>query len=300
MATMDMTGKTCVVTGANSGIGLETAIGLAKAGAAVTITARDAAKGAAAVKAIKDRTGVSSVGLVLLDLSSLASVRAAADEMLATLPEIHVLVNNAGAIIGDRRATKDGFELTLGANHLAPFLLTNLLLDRLKASAPARIVNVASIGHRAANRVDLDAAAPGATPSGYSAMAVYGESKLANIQHAKQLAKRLEGTGVTAFSVHPGGVRSGFGGGDDLGGIMKVGIMIAKPFEISPKTGAHASLYCAMEVGIEAQSGGYFQKRIVGNFGPVAEVQPSDAARSAEQATHLWERSEALTGAAAA
>ena len=142
------------------------------------------------------------------------------------------------------------------------------------------------------------AAAPGAPAAGYSAMTAYGESKLANIQHAKELARRLEGTGVSVFSVHPGGVRSGFGRGDDLHGIMKIGVIAAQPFEISSKTGAQASLHCATTPGLESRSGGYFQKRLLGNFGPVTEVQPNDAGRSAEQARHLWERSEQLIAAA--
>jgi len=285
----DQSGKVVVVTGANTGIGKETARALSKAGATVVITSRDEAKGAAAATDIGG-----DVHLVKLDLASLDAVRATAAEILDRWVRIDVLVNNAGALIGERRLTADGFELTIGANHLGPFLLTNLLLERLGKSAPSRIVNVASIAHTGARRVDLDAAV--AVSGSYKPMGVYGESKLANILFTKELAKRTAGTGVTTFAVHPGGVRSEFGKGEGTSGLLALGVMIIRPFEISPATGASASLYCATEPDIEEHSGGYFQKRLFGNFGPVTEVEPTVAAKDEAAAAALWAKSAQLVG----
>jgi NAD(P)-dependent dehydrogenase (short-subunit alcohol dehydrogenase family) len=291
MGLPDQTGKVVVVTGANTGIGKETARALAKAGATVVITSRNEEKGN---KAAADIGG--DVHLVLLDLASLAAVRKAAEEIVDRWDRLDVLVNNAGALIGEQRLTDDGFELTIGANHLGPFLLTNLLLDRLKASAPARVVNLASIAHRGANRVDMDAAVDVSKAGRYNPMGVYGESKLANVLFTKELAKRVAGTGVTTYAVHPGGVRSEFGKGEGTGGLLALGVMIIRPFEISPATGASASLYCATAPGIEDRSGGYFQKKLFGNIGPVTEVEPTSAAKDAAAATQLWDRSAALVG----
>jgi NAD(P)-dependent dehydrogenase (short-subunit alcohol dehydrogenase family) len=166
--------KTAIVTGGNSGIGLETAIGLARAGNSVIITARDPERGTQAVGEIKRRSGADAVDLVVFDLGSLASTRAGAAELLDRCPRIDVLVNNAGVVLTERRETEDGFESTFAINHLGPFLLTNLLLDRIRASAPARIVNVASTAHRGA-RSGLDFDDLHAT-NGYRGMRVYGQS----------------------------------------------------------------------------------------------------------------------------
>jgi NAD(P)-dependent dehydrogenase (short-subunit alcohol dehydrogenase family) len=280
MALPDQSGKTFLVTGANTGIGKATAKALAAAGATVVFTSRDRAKGEAARAEIGGDSH-----LVLLDLASFASVREAAAEVLERWDRLDVLINNAGALIGERRSTADGFELTIGANHLGPFLLTNLLLDRLLAGPAPRVVNVASIAHRGAARVNID------DTGAYNPMGRYGESKLANILFTKQLSKR-----VTSFAVHPGGVRSEFGKGEGTKGLPAIGVTIIRPFEISPTVGAQASLHCATEPGLEARNGGYFQKKLFGNFGPVTEVQPTAPARDEGAASALWAESSALVG----
>jgi NAD(P)-dependent dehydrogenase (short-subunit alcohol dehydrogenase family) len=297
LAPPDQTGRTVLVTGANSGIGFETAAALAEAGARTVITARDPDKGEDALAALRARTG-GDLHLVRLDLASLRSVREAADVVLERFDRLDVLVNNAGLILTERRLTTDGFEMTLCVNHLGPFLLTRLLRDRLVAAAPARIVNVASVAHQQARR-GLDFGDLQAERS-YSGMAVYSRTKLANILFTRELARRLEGTGVSAFAVHPGGVRSGFGRDGDAGGIVGLGLTVAAPFFISPKAGAAASLHAATTPGIEARSGAYFARRLFGNWGPVVETKPSSAARDDEAARRLWEVSEELVASVAA
>jgi NAD(P)-dependent dehydrogenase (short-subunit alcohol dehydrogenase family) len=209
-----MQGKTVVVTGANSGIGFETAAALASMGARVLVTARNADKGRAAVAAITQRLqGEGQVQLVVFDLADLSSVRRGAAEILEQAPRLDVLVNNAGLVLSERAETVDGFEATFATNHLGPFLLTNLLLERITASAPSRVVNVASTAHNAARKGipfgDLQ------STTHYRGMRVYGQSKLANILFTLELARRVQGSGVTANSLHPGTVRSGYGGAGD-------------------------------------------------------------------------------------
>ncbi len=207
-ATHDMHGRTVMVTGANSGIGLETAVALARGGARVLATARDPGRGRSAVATIRARTGSRAVELVPLDLASLASVRACAEQVTDLTDPLDVLVHNAGAVIGTRTETEDGFETTIGVNHLGPFLLTHLLASRLLAAPAARVVTVASLSHRQA-QLDLDDLMFERRP--YRSMVVYGTSKLANILFARELARQLAPTGVTSNSLHPGTVRSGFG-----------------------------------------------------------------------------------------
>jgi NAD(P)-dependent dehydrogenase (short-subunit alcohol dehydrogenase family) len=283
-----MSGKTAIVTGGNSGIGLETAVALAEHGARVLITARDAERGKAALDVIKARSGSDDVELVLFDLASLASVREGAAEILSRCPRIDVLVNNAGLVLTSRSETSDGFESTFAINHLGPFLLTNLLLDRIKASAPARIVNVSSTAHNAARRgIDFDDL--NAT-GGYRGMQVYGASKLANILFTTELARRLEGTGVTANSLHPGTVRTGYGKGGDTTGILRVGIAIASPFFLSPEKGARTSVFLASSPEVEGVTGKYFVK--------CKARPPSKAAQDKDAARQLWEVSEQMVGMA--
>jgi NAD(P)-dependent dehydrogenase (short-subunit alcohol dehydrogenase family) len=195
----DMQGKTVVVTGGNSGIGLETAAALASMGARVLVTARNADKGRTAVAAITQRSGGEGlVQLVVFDLADLASVRRGAAEILEQAPRIDVLVNNAGLVLSERAETVDGYEATFAINHLGPFLLTNLLLERITASAPSRVVNVASTAHNTARKGlpfdDLQ------STQRYRGMRVYGQSKLANILFTLELARRFEGKDVTANS----------------------------------------------------------------------------------------------------
>lgn len=293
MAEPDMSERTVVVTGGNSGIGLETAVGLGRLGARVVITARDAARGSAAVDAITARLGpagsAGSVELSVFDLGDLSSVRRGAAELLERCPKLDVLVNNAGLVLSQRTETVDGYETTFAVNHLGPFLLTTLLLPRLLESAPARVVNVASTAHNQARKGmpfdDLQATGR------YAAMRVYGTSKLANILFTNELARRTEGTGVTANSLHPGTVRTGYGADGDAKGLLAVGLAIARPFFLSPEQGARTSVYLASSPEVASVSGRYFVK--------CRPKEPRRWARDAEAARRLWDVSAELVAASA-
>jgi retinol dehydrogenase-12 len=275
-------GKTVLVTGGNTGIGLETAAGLAAMGARVVITARDPAKGSAAVAEIRRRTPDANVDTMELDLSRLADVR----EFAAALTEpIDVLINNAGAVLDERRVTQDGLEMTFQVNHLAPFLLTNLLLPKLKERAPSRIVNVASTAHRG-GKLDFDDLQT--ERASYRGMRAYGTSKLCNILFTRELARRLQGTNVTANSLHPGTVRTGFGKDGDTSGLFALGLKIAGPFFLTPKTGAKTPIYLASSPDVEGVTGEYFVRSKI--------AKPSAAATDDEAARRLWEVSEELVG----
>jgi NAD(P)-dependent dehydrogenase (short-subunit alcohol dehydrogenase family) len=287
----DMQGKTVVVTGANSGIGFETAAALASMGARVLVTARNADKGRAAVAAIMQRLhGEAQVQLVVFDLADLASVRRGAVEILEQAPRLDVLINNAGLVLSERAETVDGYETTFATNHLGPFLLTNLLLDRIRGSAPARVVNVASTAHNAARKgmpfEDLQSTAR------YRGMRVYGQSKLANMLFTLELARRCEGSGVTANSLHPGTVRSGYGAGGDARGFLAFGIKIASPFFLSSAKGARTSVYLASSPEVEGVTGEYFAK--------CKPKKPRRWAQDAEAARRLWQVSEEMVGLAPA
>ena len=283
----DMQGKTVVVTGGNSGIGFETATALAGMGARVVVTARNADKGRAAVAAVAQRLGgEAQVQLVVFDLADLSSVRRGAAEILEQAPRLDVLVNNAGLVLSERTETVDGFEATFATNHLGPFLLTNLLLDRIRASSPARIVNVASTAHSAARKgIPFDDLQ---SEKKYATMRVYGQSKLANILFTQELARRLEGTGVTANSLHPGTVRTGYGADGDARGLLAFGIKISSPFFLSPAKGARTSVYLASDPAVAGVSGEYFVK--------CKARQPKPWARDPEAARRLWQVSEELVG----
>jgi NAD(P)-dependent dehydrogenase (short-subunit alcohol dehydrogenase family) len=284
----DMTGKTVVVTGGNSGIGYETAAALAGAGARVLVTARSADKGRVALSSLTRRLdGAGELQLVVFDLGDLSSVRRGAEEILELAPRLEVLVNNAGLVLSERRETVDGFEATFAINHLGPFLLTNLLLERLRASAPARIVNVASSAHAAARKgipfEDLQTAT-----SHYRGMRVYGQSKLANILFTVELARRLAGSGVTANSLHPGTVRTGYGADGDARGLLAFGLKLSQPFFLSPAEGARTSVFLASSATVEGVSGKYFVK--------CKEKPPRQWAQDPDAATRLWQVSEELVG----
>lgn len=270
-----------LVTGGNSGIGTTTAAGLARLGSRVVITSRDEARGRAAIEGLDG-----DVECMQLDLASLRNVRAFADAFLDRYERLDVLVNNAGLLLTTRSTTEDGFETTFGVNHLGPFLLTNLLLDRLRSSVPSRIVNVASSAHRKAKRgiefEDLH------LTQGYNQWRAYGQSKLANILFTRELARRLAGTGVTAYAVHPGTVRTGFAGDGDSKGWLAIGIKIAHPFMLSPEKGARTSVWAASAPGIESMSGGYFVK--------MRPAKTSKVAKDDDAARRLWEVSERLVG----
>jgi NAD(P)-dependent dehydrogenase (short-subunit alcohol dehydrogenase family) len=281
----EMTGKTVVITGGNTGIGKEAAVGLAGLGARVVITSRNEERGRAARDEIAGRTGNAQVEVMPLDLASFQSIRSFASEVLDRFDGPDVLVNNAGLILLRRRETQEGFEETFGVNHLGHFLLTDLLLERLQASAAARVVVVSSNAHKGARRGldfdDLQAA------RAYKWMDAYNKSKLANIYFARELSRRLDGTGVTVNALHPGFVRSEFGRGGDLGGVYGWGIKyLASPFAISPEKGARTSIYLASSPDVDGVSGGYFYKCKPSN--PSRVAQDDDAAR------RLWDASEKL------
>jgi NAD(P)-dependent dehydrogenase (short-subunit alcohol dehydrogenase family) len=277
-------GSVVVITGSNTGIGKETAAGLADMGATTVLACRNVAKASEAQAEIKERTGNDDVHVVALDLSDFASVHRAADEVLDRWDRLDVLVNNAGGIWTERQETKQGFEQTFGVNHLGPFLFTELLLDRLKASAPSRIVNLSSVGHHMAMRgMRFDNLQ---STRRYAAMEAYGRSKLANILFTRELAKRLEGTGVTVNACHPGPVRSGFGMDGDMKGIMGLGNRMIRPFEISAASGAKTSIYLAASSDVEGKTGGYYVRCKPGHM--------SKKARRDDEARKLWEVSEQL------
>lgn len=285
-----MIGRVCLVTGATNGIGKETAFGLASLGATVVMHGRDRERTAAAVEEIRERSGNPSVEPLLADFASLRQVRDAAAEFLASGRPLHVLVNNAGVVRTAREVTEDGFERTFAVNHLAPFLLTNLLLDRLKESAPARIVTVASAAYRRAKLDFEDLQNEGK----YRAMAVYSQSKLANMLFTYELARRLEGSGVTATCLHPGVVRSGFGSGNHgfYGRMLGVLPKLMGPLMLTSAKGARTSIYAAASPDLDAVTGAYLDK--------CAVVKSSEASLDEETARRLWEVSTQLVGLAAA
>jgi len=283
--TSDMTGKVCLVTGANQGIGKETAVALAWMGATVVMTSRDRAKGEAALADVRSRSGRQDAELMLADFGSFASIRQLAADFKAKHDRLDVLVNNAGAIITTRSETADGFETTFGVNHLGYFLLTNLLLDTVKASAPSRIVNVASRAHL---RSEMDFDDLNSRRGRYSAMRTYARSKLANVLFTYELARRLQGTGVTANCLHPGVVRTGFGKNNS--GYAKLLFqtfqVVARPFILSPEKGAATSIYLASSPEVEGVTGKYFVD--------CRETQSSPASYDEGAQRKLWEVSEEL------
>ena len=280
-----MNGKTVLITGANTGIGKETAVGLAEMGAGVVLACRNRTKAEAAAEEIKARSGNQDVHLVDLDLADLDSVRACADEVLQRFERIDVLVNNAGLQLGQRTTTKQGFEATFGVNHLGHFLLTNLLLDRIRASAPARIVNLSSVGHHFARGGipwdDLQC-----EKKRYRANETYCVSKLANIIFTRELARRLPPDQVTVNACHPGAVRSDFGSSEDMGRWYGAFMKFGGLFLISSKSGARTSIYLASSPEVERKTGGYYVRRHPG--------RPSKHAQDDEAAARLWEVSEKL------
>jgi NAD(P)-dependent dehydrogenase (short-subunit alcohol dehydrogenase family) len=281
----DMTGKVIVITGGNTGIGKEAAVGLAGLGAHVVITSRNEERGRVARDEIAERTGNQRVEVMPLDLASFRSIRSFAGDVHDRFERLDVLVNNAGLILLRRRETDDGFEETFGVNHLGHFLLTDLLLERLRTSAPARVVVVSSNAHKGARRgLDFDDLEG---ERRYRWMAAYSKSKLANIYFTRELARRVDGSGVTVNALHPGFVRSDFGRGGDLGGVYGWGIKyLAGPFAISPEKGARTTIYLASSPEVDGVSGGYFYK--------CKPATPSAVARDDAAAGRLWDVSEQL------
>lgn len=278
--------KICLVTGANAGIGLETARGLAQRGATVVLAVRNLDKGRAALDDIRETTNTDRLSVLHLDLASLESVRNAAETFLQKHDRLDILVNNAGLILDRRETTKEGFETTFGVNHLGHFLFTLLLLKALQNSPAARIINLSSDAHRASR--GLDFADLNREKRRYSAMGAYGDSKLANIYFTTELARRLQDTAITAYAVHPGGVNTRFGKDGDIGGWMKWLFPLVTLFFRTPSQGAETSMVVATQDGIEAHNGGYFANR--------KPTTPTRIARNAESARKLWEMSEEMVG----
>jgi NAD(P)-dependent dehydrogenase (short-subunit alcohol dehydrogenase family) len=247
-----MTGRTVLVTGATGGIGKATAVGLAAMGAHLAITGRDRDRTEAAAREIR-AAGGGPVDVFVGDLSAQAEVRRLAAEVLERLARLDVLVNNVGGYWNSRHVTADGLERTFALNHLAPFLLTNLLLDRLTKSAPARVVTVASNAH-SMGRIDFDDL-QGARS--YSGSRAYDQSKLANVLFTYELARRLQGTPVTANAVHPGMVNTSFGA-EDPGGTQRLLVPFIRPFMKSPARGAATSIHVASAPELEHVTGRYF------------------------------------------
>jgi NAD(P)-dependent dehydrogenase (short-subunit alcohol dehydrogenase family) len=250
----NMQGKICLITGASLGIGKETALGLARRGAQVVIMGRDAERTRAAADRIGREAGMEKVAFLLADLSSQAEVRRVAREFKDKYSRLHVLVNNAGAIFTRRETTIEGFERTWALNHLSYFLLTQELLELLKASAPARIVNVASTMHTG-GIIDFDDLQG---EKSYGGIRAYSQSKLANVLFTYALARRLEGTGITANCLHPGVVATGFG--QNTPGALKLLLRLARPFLTTAEQGAATSIYLASSADVEGTSGMYFAK----------------------------------------
>jgi retinol dehydrogenase 12 len=278
-----MVGKVCLVTGATSGIGLETARALARRGAKVVVLGRSSERCEATAGLLRDESG-SAVEPLAADLSVQAEVRRAAREFQERFPRLDVLVNNAGAAYMKREESADGIEKTLALNHLGYFLLTNLLLDLLKRSAPARVVNLASDAHRSVKGIDFDDIQ---AEKRYGPFRAYGISKLANVLFTRELARRLEGTGVTVNAMHPGLVATNFATRMPL--VLQ---WFFRLFGLSPEKGARTAIYLATAAEVEGVSGKYFYKEKV--------VRPAAPALDDAAARRLWEVSEAMTGLAAA
>ena len=276
-----MTGKTVLVTGGTGGIGGATAAGLAGHGARVGLVGRDRQRADATAGRIRDAGGEADV--FTADMSSLRQVRVLAEKVLTAYPSLDVLVNNVGGYWATRHATEEGFERTFAVNHLAPFLLTNLLLERLRGSAPARIVTVSS-GAQAMGRIDFDDLM-GAED--YNGQRAYNQSKLANVMFSYELARRLEGTGVTATVLHPGVVRTNFGREDSMGW-MRLMLPVVRPFMKSPEAGARTSIHLASAPEVEGATGLYYAN--------ATPKRSSQASYDATAAARLWDLSAELVG----
>jgi NAD(P)-dependent dehydrogenase (short-subunit alcohol dehydrogenase family) len=278
-----MQGKTVLVTGANQGIGKATAIALAAKGAHVVLVARNAEKGAAALAEVQ-AAGGGGAELIVADLSSHEQVRRAAAELKSRHQRLDVLVNNAGVYVPERHTTVDGLEETFGLNHLGYFLLTRELLDVLQATAGARIVNVSSEAHRGA-KMRWDDLQFEKTP--YRGFKAYGQSKLANVLFTYELARRLEGTGVTANCLHPGVIGSGFG--QTYGSALSILVKIARPFMLTPEEGARTSVYLASSPEVAGVTGKYFSK--------CKPVKSNAVSYDVQSQQKLWSLSEQLVKA---
>ncbi|MEP6985409.1 MAG: SDR family oxidoreductase [Chloroflexota bacterium] len=286
MAT-NMQGKTVLISGATNGIGKQSALDLAKMGAQVVIIGRNKAKTEETLREIQTGSGNKDVHALIADLSSMAEVRRVAADFRKQFSGLDVLLNNAGGVFASRQETVDGYEMTFALNHLSYFLLTNLLLDMVKASAPSRIVNVSSDAQSAAsiNFDDLQSK----QSYGMGGFRAYGQSKLMNVMFTYELARRLAGTGVTVNALHPGVVNTGFGRNNK--GLMNVAMNVLSLFTMKPEDGAKTSVYLASSPEVEGVTGKYFDK---------CKAKKSTAPSYDEAAQkRLWDVSEQLTGIAA-
>ncbi len=277
-----MKGKVVMVTGATGGIGKETAKGLAYMGATVVLVSRSMEKLARVASEMKSETKNDDISHLSCDLTSMDSVRRLASEFRERYDRLDVLINNAGEIINDRRISVDGNEYTLALDHLSHFLLTSLLLDIIRRSAPSRIINVSSMAH-IMGHIDFDDIM---IEKGYTPGKAYGQAKLANILFTYELARRLASTGVTVNCLHPGMVRTNFG--KDTTGAWKLFILLSKPFMISARKGAQTSIYLASSPEVVSVTGKFFAKK--------REKKSSKESYDKNTAKRLWEISEELTG----
>ena len=282
----DMTGRVCVITGATRGIGRASAERLAELGATLVLVARRREDGVSVARELPQPTGAPAAEVVTADLSSQRSIREAAETILARHPRLHVLINNAGSVPRKRETTVDGLEMQFAVNHLAYFLLTNLLLDALRAGAPSRIVNVSSGAHQGGT-IDFGDLQ---SERRYDPVRVYGRTKLANVLFTYELARRLRGTGVTANCLHPGVIATKLLA--DYMNVPLVGGAIARTFGGSPAAGSETSVYLAASPEVEGVTGKYFVER--------RETRSSRASYDEESQRRLWEVSAQLTAPAGA
>jgi retinol dehydrogenase-14 len=282
MTTPDMQGRVCLITGATAGIGKATAHGLAAAGASLILVSRDRARGEATRDEIRAKSGNAQVEVLFADLASQASIRTLADEVLARYPKLHVLLNNAGGVFSPREETVDGLERTFAVNHMAYFLLSKLLLERLRESAPARIINVSSEA-QSMGKIDFDDLQG---QRKYDVLKAYGQSKVANVMFTYELARRLDGSGVTVNCLHPGLVASNFASNTAgwFGWVAK--LMYLSPFAITPEQGAETSIFLASSPEVEKVTGKYFNK--------CKQAKSSAITYDTAACRQLWEASEKL------
>jgi NAD(P)-dependent dehydrogenase (short-subunit alcohol dehydrogenase family) len=277
-----MRGKTVVITGGTSGIGEVAALTLARMGARIVLIARDKARGDATLARLRDSAPSIAHSVHLADLSRLAEMKRVAAQIADREPRLDVLINNAGALFATRRLTDDGLECTFALNHMAYFVVTEGLRERLSASGPARIINTASASHQGAT-LDFDDLQ---SAKSFGAVKTYGRSKLCNILFTRELARRLRGTGVTANCLHPGFVATRFG--DQSGALMSRVVWLAKFFAISPTRGAQTIVYLASSPDVAKTTGQYFYESV--------RAIPSPSAQDDRSALLLWQRSAALAG----
>jgi NAD(P)-dependent dehydrogenase (short-subunit alcohol dehydrogenase family) len=280
---LPLSGKVVLVTGASAGIGLEASAKLAEIGAELLLVARDRARGERAAAAVASRSPSKAVSLMLCDFASQAQIRALAARVMTTHPRLHVLVNNAGSVNARREVTEDGLERTFAVNHLGPFLLTNLLLEALAPSRPARVVTVASAAHRDGTMPFDDLQFE---RGGYSILRAYARSKLANVLFTTELARRLAGSGVTANCLHPGTVATDIW--SHAPRYAQPFLAVAKMFMSTVEQGAGTIVYLAADPEVDGQTGGYYERN--------RKVRPSRLAQDDDLAARLWKHSAALTG----